>query len=365
MKYFDIRFYENVDINWPSIGKIPSNRLQNDISFSWSENAWCSWITINTEIVELFTEQNIRQWNYVKVFVYDNKKEINWQEIYRWYLTKITEKRKVTKDKRYDTLELEILHISFLFWQSIINVGSWDRTLLWHVNAILSSLDSIYPWVFSLWTVDDYKNWWWTDITFSIDLWNSTSQENINTVAEITWYKRSLSPTWKLSFRSQQPQQADYTINEWTMIQQIDNTSDWFYIKNKLLLTVRQFSSWTPFPRRYTFTDSTSVSQYWEKAEVVDLFNSTFFGTLTQANEYAQDYADKFFDSNTRNARTVNITVNDVFFIYQLQVGDYISIINTDLDIKQIQVTNIEYSPTISKITVWRVFTAGNALLWQ
>lgn len=399
MKYFDVEFYANSNPNWSILAKIGWDRFFNDVVFQGSENSWCSPITLETDIVELYTWQNIQEWNIVKVRLYDDVNKINGDLVYVWYLAQVELIRENTKHRRYDTIKLEILHISFLLEQSIQDAFWTDRTLYNHVDFIYQNLNTQYPWLFNINVVDDYLDGNFTPIEFKLEDSKQSAKSYFDQLSNITEFIRFLSPIWDINFRAKEFQSngdawllatedlegvstedledisieswaswnatENYVINEWVSVQKLSQRVDGFYIKNKLLLRVWYESAGDKFPADYTFTDAISIGQYWEKQEYVDLFSSTSYPSLIAANDYAQKYAEDFFANNTKNATTITLNTNDTFFIYQLKVGDFISIINTELDITQVQVTNIEYSPDISKITVWRVFTAWKALLAQ
>lgn len=366
MKYFELEFYDINDINWTVIAKIWQDKLINDIEFQWQENTWCSSINVRTKFIELYNEIWISEWNIAKVRIYDNKNNVNWDIIYVWYIYSAETQRTVTKWDRYDVLELKISHCVSLTKRITDNLWAISRTLADHVQVLFDTFDADYPWLLSIWTIDNYEDSSNNEISFAMNLWRITVFDYLQKLAENTSFIFFLSPTWEINFRKRADiTPEEFIINEWTMIQKVTDTINSFDIVNRIVLRVGYVFNTNVIWKFYTYSNNSSIIEYWVSEQFIDKVDDLIYANETLADEWSQVFADNFFEANDIISRNIKIDVNDTFFIYQLKVGDYISIINTDLSITREQVTKINYSPGISTITIWKVFSVWKAILWQ
>lgn len=401
MKYFDIEFYDINDVKWNVIAKLWQDKLINDIEFQWQENTWCSSINVKTKFVELYNDLWVSEWNVIKVRLYDNVNNINWDIIYIWYLYSALIERDLKKWLRSDVLTLKCSHWVSLC-KRVTTTINWNNTLKWHIDWLLSVLNFNFPWLFTLWRIDRFLSSSNVDLPFAINWTVESVFDYFLSISQATGFMFFLSPDLKINFRARTflPENwsnissqswdsilsqswdnivlqsewennfdSDFVINEWTMINKLSKNLDILSIVNRVIVVFSyEFpsSTWQPIQaqKTYTIDDANSISKYWVLSKYYDE-SSYVFWLEEFADAWAITFAQNIFNQSNSLSDVFEIELNNTFFIYQLKVGDFITIINTDFDIKQKQVTAITYSPTRPKITVWKVVSIWKAILWQ
>lgn len=324
--------------NWLVFKKVINER-QIVWSYNFTANInssmWPLNILLNTNINN--NEYNV--WDIVKVFWVDDFNK-TWKQVYWWVINKI---RRIG-DETKETIELQCLWYSQLFFYSTITWISTNDLPENIVTNIFNYVSWLYPWLFSIWWL-----WSWTTISYSINDW-SNAIDHFQKIWEETWWKWFIDSEWVLTFW-EKPNTATHSLTYQSNISNLEVIEDWDEIINSVIVEYSPNFSSRPWPLQVlqtTVDNSSSISQYWLRQVILRWDTRLISSDPTEFAFFWPIWLTSAIDlwNNTLNLepkRVLRIKVNNRYDYQSIKPWDTIKVKNIWLIIDNVQVLKVQY----------------------
>ena len=319
MKTYQIKTY---NIDWTYKATINPNDVLNEISFSSNINWWV-WqlkIDMNTK-----PENSDYIWGeIVKVRMFDDFHH-DWKQIYFWYISQI--ERIIEASREYTSFVC--LWIQGLLNSILFTNWAQTKTPSQMIKDTIAFFQTQYSFI-SEWNIDESE---------TVSQNYNRSYENcfdiVKSICEWNWKNFFVDAEWKLNY-----------FQEWTNhllhlhydIEQLSITDTIEGVVNNYSLarnwwTVKQYS------------DSDSITKYWRK----DKYESNSW--INSAN--TQDiYWNQYIQDNKNAKETISITLNTKFPFEDILPWDTVTVLNSEIEIKNKKVNKISYKPDKCVLTI-------------
>lgn len=282
-------------------------------------------------------------WNFLKIYIFTDIYP-NWKLLYTWIISKII--WKITSWS--ETIELQLLGLwsllNFIYFKSWWNYNfSLNQDPATILKTIIDYFNTIYTWV------------WLNYGSNVIDYWSSVNQSfnyhtcfsSIKNTINSTDYWWSIRSNWELYYKPI-PSSATHILTLNKDIDSITIEQDSEKITNKSIIDYTTGNT--------SQQDVTSQTSYWLR----ELYESrTSLLDLSSANIYASNFVWK----NKDPKKKTSIIINNSYDLELFEVWDTISVVNTTLQISNLQIKKIDYSIDKIKIELDEFDTIGKELL--
>lgn len=329
MKTYQVKTY---NIDWTYKDTINPNDILNEITFSSNIDWWVWQLKIDTTYKVNDLEYN--WWEFVKVRLYDEN-HLEWVQIYFWYISQI--ERIIETSREYTTFVC--LWVSSLLNKILFTNGAQTKTPSAMIQDVLTLFQTQYSCI-TEWEID-------TSITTTQNF-NRQYQncfDIIKSVCEWSWHNFFVDGEWKLNYFQQWQNHILHLHYDIEKMQITDTIEE---IVNNYSLA-RNW--WTVL----VYQDETSQQTYWRKDKYES--NSELNSAATQ-NQYWNQYI-----ADNKNAKeTMSITLNTQFPFEDIKPWDTITVVNSEIEIKDKVVNKISYSPDKCVLTIDKTDTLRSVI---
>lgn len=305
---------------------INPKQIMNDLTFSANINWWQWQMTVSLNIP--FSDTTYWLTDVVKVTCFDED-NIAWRLIYTWYITQL--------DRIYSSW-VERIDLKCLWLYSLLNTAfyysAWfdfiknqapDAT----IKDVIDNFNTLYTaWRFSYtaWNISAY----WSNINIAFDYTKSNiAIANIQKATNDFFFY--IDQNGDVTYKSDTFVALDHKFTVWKDVQSINVDESVENVVNKLILK-RGSTATVAWP----YEDATSQSEYGLHENIV---NASDIQDVSSANIYWNTYIDKNKDSKSE----IVLTINSNYDLESIRPWQFVSVYNTDLEMKQLQIQKTQY----------------------
>lgn len=217
------------------------------------------------------------------------------------------------------------------------------------IKDVIDYFNSQYTWPlfsYSAWNVLPY----WSDI--NIEFNNTKCNIAIYDVQKATSdFFFYIDQNGDVTYKTNTFSILDHKFTIWKEVETLDVNESVENVFNKLML--KRWSSWTD---SWPYTDAWSIALYWTRENIETVVN-------IQDVLSADNYWNKSILNTKDWSKEVVLTINSNYDIESIRPWQYISIYNTDFQMKNLQIQKINYTPEKIQIYLDKYTTFAQSVL--
>ncbi len=318
-KTFEIKVY---NLDWTFNKLVSRSDLMKDFYYTSAINEWQG--NADIELNLSIWNNDFTLWQVIKVYIFTDIYP-NWKIIYSGMITKMT--WKITSWA--ESLTLNCIWLGSLL--SFIYFKSWGNYAFTLNQEPATTLKAIIDYFNTKYT-GTFLNYWANVSNYgsSVNLSYSYSKclDALKNTASATNFWWNIRSTGELYYKTT-PTTATHILTVWKDIDTLTIENDSERVINEYILT---YNSWTA-----TNSDATSKTSFWLR-ELQE--SKTDIQDLASANIYGTNYISK----NKDYKKKTSIVINNSYNLESIEIGDTISVVNTDLSLKNLQIRKISYN---------------------
>lgn len=339
---------------------LSANLITNDISFSESIDAWQGQLTLNVNLpIDTNYFDNVR---YCKVYMFKDlpKQTINnlilenydflltedwwnfileeqpeadkWQLLYSGWLSKVNRAFSNNKENIQITfLSLFTLLNDIFFeqdWELIFQLEDDPANI---IKTIIDYFNTLYPWILSY--TEDSIDLYWETVYLEFD--SMTCWEAIKSVLNWLKYYLFVWADWVVQFHDT-PDEITHNFTYEKDITALTIPEDYEQVANAVRARY-SFIWWSHTGITDVAVDNTSIARFGRKEIIIG--NENLYWQLA-----GETYRDSYMNEYKNWKKNISLTVSTLYPIESIHPWDTIRIRNIDLDIKDLQISKIDYT---------------------
>lgn len=308
---------------------LPWSLITSDINFSESIDAWQWQLVLNVNLpIDTNYFDNVR---YCKVYVSDNRSLDN-HLLYSGRLSKVNRTFSNNKENIQITfLSLFTLLNDIFFeqdWELIFQIEDDPANI---IKTIIDYFNTLYPWILSYTgeSIEDY----WTDVYLEFD--SMTCSEALKSVLNWLNYYMFVWADWIVQFHNV-PQTITHNFTYEKDITALTIPEDYEQVANAVRARY-SFIWWSHTWITSVATNASSIAKFGRKEIIIS--NENLYWQVA-----GETYRDSYLNEYKDWKKNISLTVSTLYPIETIHPWDTIRIRNIDLDIKDLQISKIDYT---------------------
>lgn len=325
--------------NWSNnfVKVLPASLITNDITFSESIDAWQWQLSLNVNLpIDTDYFDNIR---YCRVYVSDNRNLDN-HLLYSGWLSKVNR----TFSNNKENINAVFLSLFTLLndvyfvqdWEMIFQIEDDPANI---IKTIIDYFDTLYPWILSYtsWSIDTY----WTDVYLEFD--TMTCGEALKSVMNWLSYYMFIWADWVIQFHDT-PTTITHNFTYERNITALTIPEDYEQVANAVRARY-SFIWWSHTGITDVATNASSIAKFGRKEIIIS--NENLYWQVA-----GETYRDSYLNEYKDWKKNISLTVSTLYPIESIHPWDTVRIRNIDLDIKDLQISKIDYTYEQVKINL-------------
>lgn len=325
--------YKLYSIDGQTIKTLSQKLIIDKPQFVNSINSWPTWI--NLRIPLNFDTSELDWFAFIEISEYneDNKAGRN------LFAGSIESRPSVLDESQNITwLECKWLHtllskVYYKSWWSIIfSKNDTLNNIVTELVNYFNSLQQWNPWPSYNWFIgtDLIKVWTMPSKTVNLDFSYTNCLDALIEIFEAAWVQFYITPDWTINaFEKPTSPTHRFVLKNKAQNLEISNAN-----KYELINKVYVERNWWTIKE---YEDTTSQNTYWIREVKIDKTNIR--------DETTQDqFGNSYIEENKDPKREITVTINNKYDISSINPGETITLLNSDIDIQNIQILRTSYN---------------------
>ena len=308
---------------------LPWSLITSDINFSESIDAWQGQLVLNVNLpIDTDYFDNVR---YCKVYVSDNRSLDN-HLLYSGRLSKVNR----TFSNNKENIQITFLSLFTLLndvffeqdWELIFQIEDDPANI---IKTVIDYFNTLYPWILS-YTSSSIDNYW-TSVYLEFD--SMTCADALKSVMNWLSYYLFVWADWIVQFHNV-PQTITHNFTYEKDITALTIPEDYEQVANAVRARY-SFIWWSHTWITSVATNASSIAKFGRKEIIIS--NENLYWQVA-----GETYRDSYLNEYKDWKKNISLTVSTLYPIESIHPGDTIRIRNIDLDIKDLQISKIDYT---------------------
>lgn len=308
---------------------LSANLITNDISFSESIDAWQWQLTLSVNLpIDTDYFDNVR---YCRVYVSDNR-SLDDYLLYSGWLSKVSR----TFSNNKENIQITFLSLFTLLndiyfeqdWELIFQLEDDPANI---IKTIIDYFNTLYPWILSY--TNESIDLYWETVYLEFD--SMTCWEAIKSVLNWLRYYLFVWADWVVQFHDT-PTEITHNFTYEKDITALTIPEDYEQVANAVRARY-SFIWWSHTGITDVAVDNTSIARFGRKEIIIG--NENLYWQLA-----GETYRDSYMNEYKNWKKNISLTVSTLYPIESIHPWDTIRIRNIDLDIKDLQISKIDYT---------------------
>lgn len=325
---------------------ISPKKVMKNLTFSENINGWQWQMTVSLAIP--FADATFGLTDVVQVTCFDAS-NMNWRLIYTWYITKFQR----NYSNAGESVDLVCIGLYAMLNAIFYNSGGYvftknqapDQT----IKDIVDFFNSQYTanrFSYSAWHVSPYGSN--LNISFDYTKCNEAIANIQKATNDFFFY---IDENGDVTYKTNTFSTLDHKFTIWKDVEAIDVDESVENVSNKIML--KRGGSWT---ERWPYQDAWSIATYWKREKVVTASD-------IQDGVSADIYWNTYISKNKDSKKEIVLTINSNYDLESIRPGQFVSVYNTDFQMKQLQIQKIDYRSESVRVYLDQYTTFSQSIL--